>query len=83
MKLMIPSFEMKGENISDHLLMLWFQKDSLNIVGFRTYDRGSRVLNQKVTFRALKVPGGRGVTCLGLKFLLLPFFGWFPSGGAM
>ena len=81
MKLMIPSFEMKGENISDHLLMLWFQKDSLNIVGFRTYDRGSRVLNQKVTFRALKVPGGRGVTGLGLRFYFCHFLGGFPQEG--
>ena len=83
MKLMIPSFEMKGDNISDHLLMLWFQKDSLDIVGFRTYDGGSRVLNQKVTFRALNVPGGEGVHWFRTKFLFLPFFRWFPSGGAM
>ena len=74
---------MKKDVISDHFLKLWFQKDSLDTVSFRTYGGGSRVLNQKVTFRALKVPGGRGVTGLGLKFLLLPFFGWFPSGGAM
>ena len=59
MKLMIPSFEIKGEDISDHLLMLWFQKDSLDIVDFRTYSGGFRV-NQNVTFGALNVPGGEG-----------------------
>ena len=31
---MILSFKMKG---SDHFLMLWFQKDSLDTVGFRTF----------------------------------------------
>ena len=36
--------------------MLWFQKDSLDTVGFRTYGGGSRVLNQKVTFEVLNVP---------------------------
>ena len=48
------SFKSKGDVISDHFLMLWFQKDSLDTVGFK----GSRVLNQKVTF---------GVTGLGLS----------------
>ena len=37
MKHVILSFEMKGDVISDHFLMLWFQKDSLDTVGFRTY----------------------------------------------
>ena len=51
---------MKGDVISDHFLMLWFQKYSLDTVGFKTYARGSRVLNQKVTFGVLNGPGGRG-----------------------
>ena len=37
MKHMIISFKMKGDVISDHFLMLWFQKDSLDTVGFRTF----------------------------------------------
>ena len=36
MKHMILSFEMKRDVISDHFLMLWFQKDFLDTVGFRT-----------------------------------------------
>ena len=40
MKYMILSCEMKGDVISDHFLMTWFQKDSLDIVGFRTYSGG-------------------------------------------
>ena len=36
----ILSFKMKGEVISDHFLMLWFQKNSLNVVGFRTFFGG-------------------------------------------
>ena len=28
---------MKGDFISDHFMMLWFQKDSLDTVGFRTF----------------------------------------------
>ena len=40
MKHMISSFKMKGDVISDHFLMLWFQKDSLDTVSFRTYWRG-------------------------------------------
>ena len=54
MKHMIISFKMKGEVISDLFLMLWFQKDSLNTVGFRTYGGGSRVLNQTVFTPFLK-----------------------------
>ena len=33
---MMLSFKMKGVVISDNFLMLWFQKDSLDTVGFRT-----------------------------------------------
>ena len=40
MKHIISSFKMKGYVISDHFLMLWFQKDSLDTVSFRTYWRG-------------------------------------------
>ena len=40
MKHKILSFQMKGDVISDHFLMLWFQKDSLGTVGFRTYGGG-------------------------------------------
>ena len=56
MKHKILSFKMKVDVISDHFLMLWFQKDSLDTVGFRTNGGGSRVLNQKVTFRVLNWP---------------------------
>ena len=51
---------MLGYVIPDHFLMLWFQKDSLDTVGFRTYGGGSRVLNQKVIFGNLNVPMGGG-----------------------
>ena len=71
--------QVMGYVVSDHFLMLWFQKDSLDTVGFRTYCGGSRVLSQKVTFRVLYVPNayGGGGTGLGLgskfyHFLLLP-----------
>ena len=37
MKHMKISFKMKGDVISHHFLMLWFQKDSLDAVGFRTF----------------------------------------------
>ena len=37
MKHMILSFKMKGDVIADHFLTLWFQKDSLDTVGFRTF----------------------------------------------
>ena len=36
MKHMILSYIMKGDVLFDHFLMLWFQKDSLDTVGFRT-----------------------------------------------
>ena len=51
---MILSFELKGDVISDHFLMLWFQKDSLGSVGFRTFrafrGEGPGVLNKIVDF---------------------------------
>ena len=50
MKHMILSFKMKGDVISDHFLMLWFQKDSLDTVGFRTFRPGPGVLNKSVDF---------------------------------
>ena len=58
---------MKGGVISNNFLLLWFQKDSLDTVGFRSYARGCRVLNQKVTSGVLNVPGGirEGVVGLG------------------
>ena len=59
--------------------MLWFQKDSLDTVGFRTYDGGSRVLNQKVTFGVLNVPMGGGVISLGLSPKKYQFFDGFPK----
>ena len=33
MKHMVLSLKMMGDVISDHFLMLWFQKDSLDTVG--------------------------------------------------
>ena len=36
MKHMILSFKSKVDILSDNFLMLWFQKDSLDTVGFRT-----------------------------------------------
>ena len=35
--------------------MLWFKIISMDTVDFRTYGGGSRVLNQKMTFRVLNV----------------------------
>ena len=67
----ISSFNMKGDVISDHFLVLWFQKDSLDTVGFRTYDGGSRVLNQKVTFGVLNVPMGVGDDWFRTNYLVL------------
>ena len=37
MKHMILSLKMKGDVVSHHFLMLWFQKDFLDTVGFRTF----------------------------------------------
>ena len=50
MKHMILSFKMKGDVISDHFLMLWFQKDSLDTVGFRTFRGGRGFLDKIVDF---------------------------------
>ena len=41
MKHMKLSLKIKGDVIFDHFLMLWFQKDSLDIVGFETFRVGS------------------------------------------
>ena len=41
MKHVILSLKMKGDVISGQSLMLWFQKDSLDIVGFGTFRVGS------------------------------------------
>ena len=48
MKHMALSFKMKGDVISDHFLMLWFQKDFLDTVGLRACRtfRGGGVLNK-------------------------------------
>ena len=46
-KHMILSFKMKGGVISGHFLMLWFQKYSLDTVGFRTYGGGFRFQSPK------------------------------------
>ena len=37
---------MKGDVIPGHFLMLRFQRDSLDAIGFRTYGGGFTVLNQ-------------------------------------
>ena len=37
MEPIIFSFKMRGEVTFDHFLMLWFQKDSLDTVGFRAF----------------------------------------------
>ena len=52
---MILSFKMKGDVISDHFLMLLFQKDSLDIVSFGTYSGGPK---QKSDQKVLNVPMG-------------------------
>ena len=41
MEHIISSFKMRGDVISDNFLKLWFQKDSLDTVDFRTF-RGGR-----------------------------------------
>ena len=58
MKHMILSFNMEGYVISDQFLMLWFQKDSLDTVGFRTFRTFS----------------GEGVAGLGLSPKFYQFF---------
>ena len=50
MKCLIFSFEMKGDVIHDQFLMLWFQKDSLYTVGFKTFRGGPGVLNKVMDF---------------------------------
>ena len=40
MKYMILLLKMKGDVISDHFLMPWLQKDSLDRVGFGTFRGG-------------------------------------------
>ena len=40
MKHLILAFIMKRDVISDHFLMLWFQKDFLDTFSFRTYGGG-------------------------------------------
>ena len=48
---MILSFKLKGDVISDHFLMLWFQKDSLDTVrfkNFRTFGGGPGFLHKIV-----------------------------------
>ena len=47
---MILLFEKTGNVISDHFLMLKFQKDSLDTVGFRTFRGGPGFLNKIVDF---------------------------------
>ena len=58
MKHMILSFKKKGDVISDHFLMLWFQKDSLDTFGFRTLRTfrggGPGFLNKIVDFGGRK-----------------------------
>ena len=71
MKHMILTFKLKGDVIADHFLMLWFQKDSLDTVSFRTYGGGAIVLN------VLNVLGGE-VTSLGLSPKFYHFF-WLAS----
>ena len=50
MKHLILTFKMEGDVITDHFLMLWFQKDSLDTVGFRTFRGGPGFLNKIVDF---------------------------------
>ena len=45
MEHVILSLKMKGDVISGQSLMLWFQKDSLDIVGFGTFRWGPGFLN--------------------------------------
>ena len=52
MKHMILSFKMKGDVRSDHFLMLWFQKKSLDTVGFRTLMMMMMMVTMVMTTRA-------------------------------
>ena len=47
MKHMILSFKMKGDVISDHFLMLWFQNYSLDTFGFLGLTAGGREFGTK------------------------------------
>ena len=47
MKNMKISLKMKGDVMSNQFLMLWFQKDSLDTIGLRTYGGGSRLQSPK------------------------------------
>ena len=52
MKHMILPFKMKGDVRSDHFLMLWFQKKSLDTVGFRTLMMMMMMVTMVMTTRA-------------------------------
>ena len=54
MKPIILSFKMNGDDISDHFLMPWFQKDSLDTVGFRNFRGGAGILNKIMDFSGPK-----------------------------
>ena len=41
------SLKMKEDVMSNQFLMLWFQKDSLDTIGLRTYGGGSRLQSPK------------------------------------
>ena len=45
---------MKGDVISNHFLMPWLQKDSLDTVGFRTYGGGVQSPKPKSDILSLK-----------------------------
>ena len=44
-KHMVLPFRMKGDVMSGHFLMIWFLKDSLDTVGFRTFGGSRAVLS--------------------------------------
>ena len=79
---MILSLNTKGDVISDYFLMLWFQKDSQDPVGFRTFRSGvpkikSWILVDQSDIWIPKYTEGGGGTGLGLfpkfdHFLRLP-----------
>ena len=54
MKHMILSFKMKRDVISDLFLVQWFQKDSLETVGFEDLRGGSGVIKTKSDIRSPK-----------------------------
>ena len=58
MKHMILSFKMMGDVISDHSLVLWFKKESLDTIIFRT-------------FRTFRGGGGVGVRGFLIKSWIL------------